>query len=329
MSMRRGALGKLRRWADLPAEAATLEEQHARLRRQMGIDDGVPLTVIKQYGEYRTGSNALRALLLENFDNALVLMHVLGDKHHDPIDFAALAQALSQKGTDPCWVILNATWARPGGLTRPESFRQQAFVRAFAQPVASSVANGSLRVVLSVRHPLTWIEAVMRFWEWPAQATGDPWLDAEGINIAKGLCRRFNTRYLGWSKMVDDFADHARVVPFETLEADWGRLVGALASVFPLHLRRGHPVSTNRSVEPSPWDNVPPCYAKAKHRKRASKRRLARRELEAIVNDGIDWALLERFGYGREPSEPARSAAGLGFCRVEGHYEPTARAGAR
>jgi len=269
----------------------------------MGINDQAgALTIIKQYGEYRTGSNALRALLVENFDNVLVLMHILGDKHHDAIDFTSLADSLGVDGVDSCRSILNCSWARPGGVTRPENFSQLAFVRAFADDVAASVRSGGLRVVLTVRHPLSWIEAVMRFWEWPAQVTGDPWLDAEGGMLARGLCRRFNARYTAWSKMIDELQERVHVVPFELLEADWRAVVVSLARAFPLHLRRGSPVNSGLTVQPSAWDNVPPCYSKSKHRKRAATRHHVRAELAAIVNDSIDWGLLVRFGYSREQS---------------------------
>jgi Sulfotransferase family len=39
---------------------------------------------IKQYGEKRTGTNVLRALLYSHFRDVTVLMHVLGDKHSPP-----------------------------------------------------------------------------------------------------------------------------------------------------------------------------------------------------------------------------------------------------
>jgi hypothetical protein len=39
---------------------------------------------IKQYGEKRTGTNVLRALLHAHYRDITVLMHVLGDKHSPP-----------------------------------------------------------------------------------------------------------------------------------------------------------------------------------------------------------------------------------------------------
>ncbi len=307
----RNIIAKLRAWADLPSDTAPVEEQCARLQRQMGIDDHAPLTVVKQYGEYRTGSNALRALVLENFDNALVLMHLLGDKHHDAADYENLAKALSGCGTDQLSAILDATWARHGGLTRPENFRQLAFARAFYKPVASSITDGTLRALLTVRHPLTWVEAVMRFWEWPAQPAADPWLKGQWIGLANRLCRRFNVRYAGWLKLREKFGGRAIIVPFEAIEADWSGVVESLASAFPLHLRRGHPVKSARRVEPSPWANAPPCYSKAKQRRHASTRPRVHPELEEIVNREIDWGLLERLGYTREPGGVVRVRPGI------------------
>jgi hypothetical protein len=45
---------------------------------------------IKQYGEMRTGTNLLRLCLQETFDDAVVFMHVLGDKHSPPALFRAI-----------------------------------------------------------------------------------------------------------------------------------------------------------------------------------------------------------------------------------------------
>lgn len=304
---REWAISKLRQWAGLPNAAAGYDEQCAHLRRQMGINDAAPLTAIKQYGEYRTGTNALRALLLENFDNALVLMYLLGDKHHDAVDFAALASALSAEHSDPARIILNTTWGRPGGMTRRENFAQIAFTHAFALQIQTSVTSRSLRAVLSIRHPLTWMEAVTRFWLWPPQSTGDPWLEAEELEFAKGLCQRFNARYSNWSQAVDALGERARIVHFETLEERWPSVVNDLATAFPLHRRHNQPVRSRRTVEPSPWDNAPPRYSNAKHQKRALRRPRLRKELEAIVKNEIDWTLMKRFGYSPEPSEPLRT----------------------
>ncbi|HEX3961172.1 MAG TPA: sulfotransferase [Trebonia sp.] len=42
------------------------------------------IAFIKQYGEKRTGTNVLRALLHAHYRDVTVLMHVLGDKHSPP-----------------------------------------------------------------------------------------------------------------------------------------------------------------------------------------------------------------------------------------------------
>jgi hypothetical protein len=53
---------------------------------------------LKQYGERRTGTNALRALIAANYADVAVLMHILGDKHSPPADLDAIR---SEVGSSP------------------------------------------------------------------------------------------------------------------------------------------------------------------------------------------------------------------------------------
>lgn len=301
-SVARGnAINTLRQWAGFPEIGAPTRLGWAAMQQQMGITDREPLVILKQYGEYRTGSNALRALLIENFDNALVLMHALGDKHREAHDFAKLARIITEPGVDPCCVLMDATWSRPGGVTRPENFLQLAFVRCFSDQIAESVQGGRLKVVLSIRHPVPWVEAVMRFWDWPGQPTGDTWLDIQGANLARDLCARFNGLYRSWRGALAMFRDRALVVPFELLHNDSEQVVVSAASTFSLHLRHGHPVSQDREVLPSPWDNAPPCYTKPRRNVHQTVRRQLMPEIREVVDGCIDWELLAGFGYSRDP----------------------------
>jgi hypothetical protein len=266
----------------------------ATIQREMGVSSEQAPIFVKQYGEYRTGANALRALLLENFDNAVVLMHVLGDKHSRPADFGSLARGLAEPGADAHRIILEAARSRPGGFSLAENFYQIFFVRAVAGPVAAALADGSLRVAVSVRHPYPWLEAVLRFWNWPAQDHPDAWVRSEATGFARRLCERFNGHYAAWLAVAANPATRAIEVRAEDLIECPERVTTCAANCLGLHARRNSFARLRGSVLPSPWDHFPPCYER--RRRHARPRELAP-SLREIAEELIEWTALAALGY--------------------------------
>ena len=161
----------------------------------------------KQYGERRTGTNYLRYLLPANFANAVVLMHVLGDKHSPPAPFDAIWQA-SRDAADPALeFVVRATHAVPAESTRPDDDAQREELRRLAQPVAGAYAGGSLRFVISIKNPYAWALSFARYSGWDGRRRvrrfGAPLADA---------CVAFNRRYAAWRAFAEERPAHVHFV---------------------------------------------------------------------------------------------------------------------
>jgi len=130
------------------------------------LNDQINYIVTKQYGEKRTGTNLLRKLLSENFNNVLVLMHVLGDKHSPRSSFDSLWEtAKAEQNADLAFVKL-ATLATPARTTRCEDSRQLIYLSGIAKTVAHAFANKTMRFIISAKHPYSWITSMSRYEGW-------------------------------------------------------------------------------------------------------------------------------------------------------------------
>jgi VWFA-related protein len=154
----------------------------------------------------------------------------------------------------------------PGGYSLTDSFYQLAFVRLVAPQVAAALLGDSLCVTVSVRHPYAWLEAVLRFWNWPEAPHGDAWVASERAALAKRLCIRFNQRYASWLGFAATFGGRALVVRAEDLREQPEQVAARAGTTFGLHPRRNRIVGLRRNVLPSPWDHFPPCYERRRAR---------------------------------------------------------------
>jgi hypothetical protein len=75
------------------------------------------LFFLKQYGERRTGTNALRALIAANFPNVVVLMHLLGNKHSPPVALDALWHEVQGSDDAAFELVSRATFDAPSLTT--------------------------------------------------------------------------------------------------------------------------------------------------------------------------------------------------------------------
>lgn len=274
--------------------------EHPRVNARMG-GLGTDMVVVKQYGERRTGTNALRALLMENFADLLVLMHVLGDKHSAPVDLAAHVRAWQALAPDVAAdrdLVRSATMAAPAMTTDEHNERQRARLDAVAGDVARAVRSSSLRYLISVRDPYTWLPSVLAFHGFLPYGI----LDLRTVQCATAMCERANRMHAAWSALLDDEAQRCTVVRFEDQVAD--PLGVALRVGKSLGVSRkdagGPALDIERNVLPAGWDHSPPelgmpwqpppgrdvVFESCSY-------------LAALASDRIDWSLHSRFGYDR------------------------------
>ena len=111
---------------------------------------------VKQYGERRTATNYLRALLLANYPSVMPLMHVLGDKHSEPVELDVYLRE-ARRATDPDWeFVRSATMAVPAESTRAGDSVQVEYLKNIAPSVARGAREGTIGFAISARHPYAW-----------------------------------------------------------------------------------------------------------------------------------------------------------------------------
>jgi hypothetical protein len=254
-----------------------------------------PVTAfIKQYGEKRTGTNLLRALLVTHFSDVCVLMHVLGGKHLPPAPFTAIHERVRESGAAIGEFTIRSTLARPADTIRADDASRSSFISALSAPVAESFQRGELFFLISIKHPYSWFSSVRRF------ALLDEFSPAP---TAREACRRFNRNYRSWIALRSEFGQRVAVVRFEDLLADPDSTLMALARRFRLHQQAATPVTLPAEiVVPTRWDHMttrtadgvrfcPERYVPDRYAEKLGAAEL--RELSS----GIDWDLIAEFGY--------------------------------
>jgi hypothetical protein len=260
------------------------------------------LFFLKQYGERRTGTNALRALIAANFPNVVVLMHLLGDKHSPPVALDALWREVQWRDDAAFELVSRATFDAPSLTTVRNDRRQLAEVRRWAAPVAEAHANGTLGWVISIRDPYAWALSVARFLGW---ATRRVLPDGRADDV-RAACARFNESYAAWLALAES---RTLVVRHEDLVRDPEAVVRTLAQKFGCE-RAPEFVAVDRVVEPAIWDGMAmptqmlpydrEHYAGEGH---VSGLPALHRD---VVTETIDWELVRPFGYA--PRDSARLA---------------------
>src|ERR1051325_6534532 len=119
-----------------------------------------PKTFVKQYGERRTGTNFVRALLCANY-HVEVLMHIFGDKHSAPAPFDEYWREAQSDPMPARAFAWRATFSVPAATTNAldplqvEDVTEMAdgIANAFAIPsaisVTSSTCSGSSALVVA------------------------------------------------------------------------------------------------------------------------------------------------------------------------------------
>ncbi|HET7433676.1 MAG TPA: hypothetical protein VFN10_03070 [Thermoanaerobaculia bacterium] len=244
---------------------------------------------LKQYGERRTGTNALRALIAANFEDVIVLMHILGDKHSPPVDLDGLWREVQDADDAPWQFISRATLDRPSLTTRSDNAWQSAEMRRHAAPLAQAFAAGAFGYVISIKNPYAWAVSIAKFTNWSR---------AVATERLREACRVFNDCYRAWLPLLE--RGPALLIRHEDLIRDTEGVLDRLGRTF--GIRRS---ATFRPIEklalPADWDDGPLPIGRSRF---DAGRYLREEYLQAlsppqrdVVTSTMDWELLGRFGY--------------------------------
>ncbi|MDQ3280264.1 MAG: hypothetical protein M3Q69_02500 [Acidobacteriota bacterium] len=248
---------------------------------------------LKQYGERRTGTNALRALVAANYDDVIVLMHILGDKHSPPVDLDALWAAV-QGCSDPAWELVSRSTAAARSLTtRSADHWQLVEMRRHAAPFGRAFVEGAFGYLVSIKNPYAWAVSLARFTRWPR---------AVALTRMREACGVFNARYHAWLPLLESQRRPALLVRHEDLIGDAEAVLERADRTF----------GTSRSTtfhaitgvaRPAPWDHDPlpvsPQPFDAGPYLRHEYLHALTAEQQEVVTSAIDWDLMARFGYTR------------------------------
>jgi len=251
---------------------------------------------LKQYGERRTGTNALRALLSANLRGVVVLMHVLGDKHSPPVNFDEIWRD-AQASDDPAYAFVSrATFAAPALTTSADDRRQVNELRRCAVAIAEAHLDGRIGWIISVRHPHSWAVSLARFLGWSSRRL----IPEERSDDLRAACLRFNENHRAWCALADAEPARTMFVRHEDLVRDAVTTVQQVASHFALSPSETY-TPIDRVMEPALWDHTGmparllsydrDYYAGGDHLSTLTP------SLRRLITGTIDWDLLRRFGY--------------------------------
>ncbi|HEX2081038.1 MAG TPA: tetratricopeptide repeat protein [Longimicrobium sp.] len=253
-----------------------------------------PTAHVKQYGERRTGTNFLRALLSVNY-HAEVLMHVLGDKHSPPAPFAEYWRD-AQHDPDPARAFAcRATFSVPAATTSPFALQQVEEVAHAAPAVAAAYARGELRFAVTIRDPYAWAASLGWFLGWAPRGATIPETCVAEVREA---CRGFNARYAAWLGFAAGPPGPCAVVRYEDLMSAPREVCERLAGDLGL-VRRPRPWRNQDGVViPAVWDHTRPAldtkFESINDRDRACGAHLAPAVRDEITAT-IDWRVIEPF----------------------------------
>lgn len=253
----------------------------------------------KQYGDFRTGSNWLRALMKHNFSSVYVLMHILGDKHSEPVPLRRLLEQLESSSERAENFVQQATFYTPAQTTDAADPEQLALMRELAEPVLNAVVSEKLRFLITVKAPVAWAVSLMRWKGW--------WSDKGGRQLAsqpklQAACQAYNRKHAAWLKLSQEAGARASIVRYEDLRSDPVGMLARLQQGHELTLSRPRLETIGQVVPPTHWDQhesrlhwaeFDPAYSSEAYHAEF------RPELRQVVIDTIDWELMKNFGYSR------------------------------
>ncbi|MGB8353761.1 MAG: hypothetical protein WCD79_07740 [Chthoniobacteraceae bacterium] len=259
---------------------------------------------LKQYGEKRTGTNFIRAALLANYTNAVPLMHALGDKHSPPVDLRVHLDGTALSDDPAREFVGSATFAVPAESTRADDPDQAEYLNKIAPALASSVREGRLGFLISLKHPRPWVVSIANYNGWITKVNGCWQMGLELAPELEAVCKGYNKRHESWLALHLENETRSMLVHHERLIDHADAVMGDIEDKFDLQRRNWSLELPEKKVEPAQWDHnsTGPVHAFDSDYYRSKRyEEVLGPELWAVVERAIDWKLMERFGYGREP----------------------------
>lgn len=281
------------------------------VRHTVGLRDVSSAVFIKQYGERRTSTNVLRALITHNFTNVFVLMHILGDKHEAPADLKRIRASLDGSA-DAAWrFVTTATYDTPSETTQFGHYLQVRFMRALHEGIFRAYEERRLFYLISVRNPYTWASGFLRFLGWPEQMGPETWDHGASADILATACRRSNDKHRAWLALHQEAGGNSMIVQGERMRRESIEVLHELERAMALPRRVAEFELIPRTVDPTHWD-----YTRSRteenwfdFRPRLSGVRLTE-ALHDVVTRGIDWTVMRHFGYEPEVFTPSPPRGG-------------------
>ena len=270
---------------------------------------------LKQFGERRTGTNYFRNLLLENFTNVVVLMHVLGDKHSVPVPLSPPDDVSPESA---CQWVRGLTLARPAEFTAAGDAAQEEYLRSIAVPLAGAVRRGELGFVLNVKDPYAWGASFCGYRHLvpsglPRGRRAFPiaqWLPRkairklEEIRACKHLqeaCQVSNHKHRAWLEQHERFASRSSVVRYEDVLSNPSAILSGMRSKHGLREGPRRVESISREVSPAEWDHQNMTVLDREFELDHYRERRYLQALTPAMTDTItrfvDWNLMAAFGY--------------------------------
>jgi hypothetical protein len=258
---------------------------------------------VKQYGEKRTGTNYVRALVLADYPDVIPLMHVLGDKHSPPVDFDHFLQCAGAAPDPDTEFVRAATLATPAESTRLADPEQMAYLQNIARSVAASVREGTLGFAISCKHPCSWAASMARYSNWVVWYPDGPRMHPLCAGALAAACRDYNRKYRAWLDLYHRFESRCVLIRHEDLVEDTPAVLRKME--VHLGLPRAQPELTvvTRGVLPADWDQSetrlhPGEFDSAFYRGNDYLRELSP-DLWRMVEETIDWSIAAELGYER------------------------------
>ncbi len=259
------------------------------------------ITTVKQYGEIRTGTNYLRALIQRNYPGIHVLSYIMGNKHAPPVPFDSLWAEAQQAGGDAAFnFVSTATYTQRGGASHPRDLTQREELARRASHIARAYTSGALGFLVTIKDPYAWVVSAARFKGW---IRGDEQLQEWSMELMRDACLGYNRNYREWLSFVQAHYPQARIVRYEDLLADPELEMTAIAGQFGWR-RSGSFETIAAVVEPTQWDHLPVVEAPETFRPGyyAGNEYLQRIPAEQmrLIGELVDWDLLRGYGYDRQ-----------------------------
>lgn len=250
-------------------------------------------TFIKQYGEKRTGTNYLRALLTAACPAAKVLMHVLGDKHEAPP-----ASLLAENGVLSPWEL---TLRHASATTDSSDADQEAYTGELADRLEVALRRREVLFCVSIKNPYAWAYSMLK----QHGAADSRQLPTQRLRLLQTVLssdlQEFNRKYAAWRDLEAYWPGRCIEVRYETLLNEPAEVIAEICGKLKLPFDASKAKPLEKIVLPAHWDYTPPQIHHesfdAEFYRSGGYLGKMHDSLVEIVDQQTDWALMAAYGY--------------------------------